>query len=81
MSDDIKATLERELAGYPVSLEPTEVAEILGVSRRYVDKLLDDGKLQHFVLDETKTQKQKRVLKAVLIAYMIQQQTQTTNQI
>lgn len=76
MSVSIKETLERELERYPVSLEPTEVAEILGVSRRTVDNLINDGVIASFVVDDSKVQKQKRVLKAVLIAYMIRQQSQ-----
>ena len=62
--------LEKQLEGYPVALDPGQVAEVLGVSRRYVDQLLTAGKLQHFVLDETKQRKEKRVTKAALIAFM-----------
>lgn len=73
MSEEVVKQLNQELKKYPVALDPSQVAEILGVSRRYVDQLLDDGKIAYFVLDETKKQKQKRVLKATLIAYVIQQ--------
>lgn len=71
--EQITSTLERQLKEYPVALDPTQVAEILGISRRYVDQLLSDGKLDYFVIDETKKQQQKRVLKANLIAFIIQQ--------
>ena len=66
-------TLEDQLKDYPVALDPSQVAEILGISRRYVDTLLDDGKMAYFIIDETKKQQQKRVLKAVLIAFIVQQ--------
>lgn len=64
--------LEEDLANYPATLEPAQVGEILNVSRRYVDKMLTEGKLPYLVLDDTKLYKQKRVLKANLIAFMIQ---------
>lgn len=66
-----REVLEQQLAKYPaVGLDPEQVAEALGISRRYVDKLLDDGTIEHFVLDPTKTYKQKRVTKAALIAFI-----------
>lgn len=81
---DIKATreekykrdfdyLENKLEKYPLALNPEEVAAVLGVTRRYVDKLIDDNILEHFVIDPNKQYKQKRVLKSKLIDYMIQQ--------
>jgi hypothetical protein len=76
----ITEQLEKQLDKYPVALDPTQVGEILGVSRRYVDQLLDDGKIPYFVLDDTKQYKQKRVLRANLIAYMIQQNQNTIKQ-
>lgn len=72
-NEQTASTLDTQLEKYPVALDPIQVAEILGISRRYVDQLLADGKVGYFVIDETKKQQQKRVLKANLIAYIIQQ--------
>lgn len=71
----LKAQLEAQLEKYPVALDPEQVAEVINCSRRYVDQLIDDGKLPYFVLDDTKTYKQKRVLKVNLMAFMINQAT------
>lgn len=65
------AMLERALEKYPPALDPEQVAEVLGVTRRYVDNLLREGKLDHFVLDPTKQRLEKRVNKAALIAFML----------
>lgn len=74
--EDQSALLEAQLDKYPaVGLTPDQVAEALGISRRYVDTLLDAGKLEYFVLDPEKTYKQKRVTKATLLAF-IQKNTQ-----
>lgn len=70
---ELQQQIEKQLEKYPVALEPLHIAEILNVSRRYVDQLIDEGKLEHFVLDPTRQYKQKRVLKANLIAFMINQ--------
>lgn len=67
-----RALLESCFEKYPaVGLNPEQVAEALGVTRRYVDQLLDDGKIEYFVLDPEKTYKQKRVTKSALIDYII----------
>lgn len=71
MSHEQKETLlAQQLEKYPASLDPDEVAEALGVSRRTVDRLFTAGKLEYFVLDPTAERKQKRVAKAVLIDFM-----------
>lgn len=61
---------------YPASLNPDQVAEALGVSRRTVDRLLGEGresKMEYFVIDENAKQLQKRVTKPALIAYILGQ--------
>jgi len=69
--EDQLAMLEAQLEKYPaIGLDPNQVAEALGVSRRYVDMLLDEGKIEYFVLDTEKKLKQKRVTKAALIIYI-----------
>lgn len=69
--EERREALEQCFEKYPaVGLDPEQVAEALGVTRRYVDRLLDEGVIEYFVLDPTKTYKQKRVTKAALIAYI-----------
>lgn len=63
--------LERQLEKYPASLDPSQVAEALGISRKTADKLIDDGRIEYFVLDPEAARKQKRVTKAALIAFML----------
>jgi excisionase family DNA binding protein len=70
-TEDQQKMLEQQLEKYPaLGLDPDQVAEALGVTRRYVDKLLDDGHIKYFVLDPSRQHKQKRVTKAALIAYI-----------
>jgi thymidylate synthase ThyX len=71
---NISEAVEKQLKDYPVALDPVQVAEILGVTRRYVDQLLDEGKIPYFPLNEDKQYQQKRVLKANLIAFMVRNQ-------
>jgi len=74
--EDQLAMLEAQLEKYPaIGLDPDQVAEALGITRRYVDMLLDEGKIEYFVLDPEKKYKQKRVTKAALISYI----TKNTN--
>lgn len=77
MTAEDKAThLKKQLDRYPeVGLNPDQVAEALGVGRRYVDMLLDENKIEYFVLDPSKKYKQKRVTKAALIAYILKNTT------
>lgn len=63
--------LEKFMAAYPVALDPDQVAEILGITRRTVDKLLDEHRIEHFVINPDAERKQKRVTKAVLVGYML----------
>ena len=71
MTDNQRRALEAQLSKYEaIGLNPEQVAEVLGVTRRYVDTLLNEGKLEHFVLDPTKQLKQKRVTKQALISYI-----------
>jgi excisionase family DNA binding protein len=65
--------LYQSLEKYPASLDPDQVAEALGISRRTVDRLLDAGKIEFFVIDETKERKDKRVTKAALVEFMQRQ--------
>jgi hypothetical protein len=77
MGTEEKVTmLERQLERYPASMDPSQVAESLGVSRKTVDKLLDEGRIECFILDPEADRKQKRVSKAVLIAFMLNNQLQ-----
>jgi excisionase family DNA binding protein len=69
-----REALERQLKDYPEALDPTQVAEVLNCTRRYVDKLIDAGKLPAFALDPTKERQEKRVTKADLMAYMLKNQ-------
>lgn len=72
MAEETKvALLERQLEKYPDSLDPDQVAEIMNVGRKTVDRLLDAGTLEGYVIDPTKERQEKRVVKAILIAYMI----------
>ena len=65
------ALLEKQLEKYDATaLGPEQVAEVLGCTRRYVDKLITEGKLEAFALDPSKTRKEWRVTKAALIAFM-----------
>lgn len=68
---DRKNTLEKQLEGYPVALDPDQVAEVLGITRRTVDKLLNEEKLPYFAIDPEAARQQKRVTKGDLIDYMI----------
>lgn len=69
--EDRQAEIERFMASYPVALDPDQVAEILGITRRTVDKLLDENRLTYFVINPEAERKQKRVTKADLVAYML----------
>lgn len=69
--DEIRqAEITKLLDGYPLALDPDQVAEILGITRRTVDKLLHDGKIKYFAIDPEAERKQKRVAQCDLIAYM-----------
>ena len=72
MSDSQRvALLEKQLEKYDATaLGPEQVAEVLGCTRRYVDKLIAEGKLEAFALDPSKQRKEWRVTKAALIAFM-----------
>lgn len=75
--EERRLQLEKQLEKYPaVGLDPTEVAEVLNISRRYVDTLMDEGKLNYFVLDPDMKRKQKRVTKDTLIAYILKNTNQ-----
>lgn len=65
------ALLERQLAAYPDSLDLDQVAEVINVSRKTVDRLTEAGTLEAFAVDPTKQRQDKRVAKAILIAYML----------
>lgn len=74
MSDqDKQALLFKSLEQYPASMNPDQVAEALGISRKTVDRLLDGGKIEFFTVatDETQTRPAKRVTKAALIEYQL----------
>lgn len=71
LNDTKTAILERELEKYPTALDPNQVAEVLGVSRKTVDKLLENGTLDCFTVDPTAERKQKRVTKATIIDFMM----------
>lgn len=58
--------VEEQIDALPEALDPQEVADFLGCSRRYADILMDQGKLTYFTLDPTKTHKQRRVLRATI---------------
>jgi excisionase family DNA binding protein len=70
--DSRRVELEKVMEGYPVALDPDQVAAILGITRRTVDKLLDEGKIQHFVINPGSERKLKRVTKVDLVDYMLQ---------
>lgn len=70
-ASDRRDTLEKQLEAYPVALDPDQVAEILGITRRTVDKLLNEGKLPYFAVNPEAARQLKRVTKADLIGYMI----------
>lgn len=65
-----QAEIKKLLESYPLALDPDQVAEILGITRRTVDKLLADGKIRHFAIDPEAERKQKRVAQYDLIAYI-----------
>jgi excisionase family DNA binding protein len=58
------------LKQYPAVLDPDQVADIIGVSRRTMDELIKGGTVKAFALDPTKYRKQYRINKADLIAYL-----------
>lgn len=62
--------LLKELQHLPTVLDPDQVADVIGVSRRTVDDLIKAGVIHAFALDESKIRKQYRVNKADLIAYI-----------
>lgn len=66
-----RTALERQLFEYPPSLSPSEVAEILGIARKTADKLIEQGKIDSFVLDKEAQRLRRRVTKSVLIDYMV----------
>lgn len=53
------------------SLTTVEVAQVLGVSRNTVEKMLDEGKLHSFPLNPGESRIHSRVPKASLIAFMM----------
>lgn len=69
--DTKRAEIEKFITGYPVSLDPDQVAEILGITRRTVDKLLDEQRIKYFVINPESERKLKRVTKADLVSYML----------
>lgn len=66
--------LENMLKEYPPSLDPTQVAEVLNCTRKYVDKLINNHRIPAYTLDPSKERQEKRVTKADLIAYMLKNQ-------
>lgn len=71
MPEDTKiALLESQLAQYPDSLDLDQVASVMNVSRKTVDRLVESGTLSAYTVDPTKQRQDKRVVKAILIAYM-----------
>lgn len=68
----LQQQLEDQLKDYPENLDPDQVAEVLGCSRRYADGLITSGKLYGFALDPTKQRKEKRVPKSAIVGYIIQ---------
>lgn len=75
MSDQDKlGLLYKSLEQYPASLDPSQVAEALGVSKRTVERLMDAGKIAYFVINEDAVLREKRVTKASLIDFMLKQQ-------
>ena len=66
--------LEDQFKDQAQSLDLETVAQLLNVSRRYVDTLIDERKLQAYSLDTTKQRQTKRVTKADLIAYILKNQ-------
>lgn len=66
--------LEDQFKDQAQSLDLETVAQLLNVSRRYVDTLIDERKLQAYSLDITKQRQTKRVTKADLIAYILKNQ-------
>lgn len=66
-----RVELEKFMAKYPVALDPEQVAEILGITRRTVDKLLEEDRLKYFVVNPDSERKLKRITKADLVAYML----------
>lgn len=71
MAEKDKLTiLTDDLKDYPTVLDPDQVADIIGVSRRTVDDLIKNGVIKAFALDPAKQRKQYRVNKADLMAYI-----------
>lgn len=62
--------LSEELKEYPPSLTKKQVAEILAISERKVDDLLEKKKIPSFPVDKDSDRKQLRVNKSDLILYM-----------
>lgn len=72
MSDQEKLGLHyKALEDFPAAMTPDQVAAALGISRRTVDRLLDENKIEFFSIGAEGNQRQaKRVSKAALIEYM-----------
>lgn len=66
-----KELLEKELENYPRTLSRDQVAEILELSRRTVDGLVEKKLIPSFTLDPEATRKNIKINKSDLILYML----------
>lgn len=62
--------LADDLKKLPTVLDPEQVADVIGVSRRTVDDLIKKGVIKAFALDPTRERKQYRINKADLLVYI-----------
>lgn len=63
--------LTAELKAYPAVLDPNQVADIIGISRKTIDDLIKREVIKAFPLDPARERKQYRINKADLIAYLM----------
>lgn len=66
-SDAILLSLDK----YPPAMTVDQVAEALAVSKRTVSRLLINGTLKYFVINEDAEKKDKRITKAELVFFMM----------
>lgn len=68
-----KQLLEDELKDYPAALSRDEAAEIMGISRRKIDDLVERKVIPSFVVDPASQKKQVKINKSDLMAHMLKE--------
>jgi len=70
-----RATLEKELEGYPFSLTIVQVGDIIGLERQSVMSLIDKNILESYIVNPESKRKRHRVLKAHVIDHILKSQS------